>query len=149
MLTREEAIKIQHLYSICTQCERDIVELLKQQPEQPRRKVIHTFVTVINYDKETRKSRLSITQTCNDGTVFISEIEIEGDSVGYDVRKLPPIPQDEISCPMPKRICEKCDGKGLIQYVNEKARLASGPLICNDCGGSGLPNPIPPEGETC
>lgn len=50
MLTREEAIKIQQsrLYTlggrcpcqdlnVCTQCERDIIELLKQQSEQPKR----------------------------------------------------------------------------------------------------------------
>lgn len=102
MLTREEAIEILELQQCphavpyrdyCSACCYHILDLLKQQPEQPRRKVIHTFVTVINYDKETRKSRLSITQTCNDGAVFISEIQ--GDSVGYDVRKLPPIPQDD------------------------------------------------------
>ena len=96
MLTREKAIKIldETLCDNCRNCDcRNCVEeLLKQQPEQPRRRLINTQAILIKDGDE-----ILILQTFDNGEVYsasFSIYDLSGEQWDLLPTKLPPIPQD-------------------------------------------------------
>lgn len=98
MLTREEAIEILELQQCphavpykdyCSGCCYHILDLLKQQLEQPRRKAVAMTTVQGTYDVALEVRDADCTRVLfDDGTVWIR--------VGTRAwQKLPPIPQDD------------------------------------------------------
>jgi hypothetical protein len=119
MLTREEAINCletgccQHWEAsprnwLCTECRIEIVNLLKQQLEQPRE--IKEFLTLTEASGGHRID--SIIAICTDKTAWRFNNEMW--------HKLPPIPQDDV-CKHSFTLYNKIDDK----YSS---------AICNKCG---------------
>jgi hypothetical protein len=95
MLTREEAISAinrdvcrHNVGSICGVCKDEIrAMILKQQPEQPRRKPINSSISLTN-------DNTVVITTCDDGTQWLLR-SISENSLLEGYEKLPPIPQDD------------------------------------------------------
>ncbi len=104
MLTREEAIDIcKRNYcpcnkdkapnQICSKCYLDIIELLKQQPEQSMREIVEISSFYIPHTKSEEnmvyvKGYTGIVARCNDGTLWSKWAHA-------DWEQIEPIPQDD------------------------------------------------------